>query len=511
MLYFPHMKFSKEWLISIVISSLLLILTLHPFNISLFSWIALVPLLYVVFKRNRLSDAIVPFLITGLIASYFGMGWVLRYQKGVFFIVWPLMSLIFPIFGVSLYLIKKCLRNNFLLTLIAPSLWIVLLELYSFTYLGYNWGEEFFSYSQTNRYLIQSVSLFGTQGLTFLIIYFNSSISTVLVSRKKISMLLLIPVLLFISALLFYGYKEHSKSRVEKGEKSLNIVLVQPGISGEEGFEHITPRPGEGIVFRCMARAATVPNFTRLNYEAQAKEPDLIIWPQYNLPVDIVYRSRRSSTALNDFYARFAKPILMGTFIYKDSKVVNISVLLDGNGNVSDMRSLVEGPPFRKTIQTVEKELKVLDFSPFWLSRSFKLGSLLCYEDVSSKYALELVQKGAEVLVVQVNNEMFQNTRLPFMHFRRDIFRAVETRRWIIRAATTGISAFISPLGEVVERIDLGKEEIRCRRIPIRKYKTFYAKHSNSTCIISLMFLFFGLLTRFINIIVSKINTSQLT
>lgn len=480
----------KIFLLSLV-SVLLLIITLPPFKFSLSAWISLVPLLSLVFSKRKynLYIIILIFFLTGLAADYFALNWILVYSKRIFFIVWPLASLIFPIFGISLYIIKKRIRNNYLLTLIAPSLWIVLLKLYSFTYLGYHWGEEFFSYSQTNIYLIQSVSLFGTQGLTFLIIYFNSSLSAVLMSRKKISILLLIPVLLFISALLLYGYKEYSKSRVEKGEKSLNIVLVQPGISGEEGFEHITPRPGDGTVFRCMARTATVPNFTRLNYEAQAKEPDLVIWPQYNLPVDIVHRSRRSSSALNDFYARFAKPILMGTFIYNGSKVVNISVLLDGNGNVSDMRSLVEGPPFRKTIQTVEEELKVLDFSPFWLSRSFKLGSLLCYEDASSEYALELVQKGAEVLVVQVNNEVFQNTKLPFMHFRRDVFRAIETRRWVIRAATTGISAFINPYGDVIEKIEPGQEETRFKRVPVDKSSSFYLKYPDAVWILSVIVL----------------------
>lgn len=482
--------YKKIFLLSVG-SSILLILTLPPYDLSLCAWVSLVPLLYITLKYNpKHYIAILAYLLTGLISCFFALNWIMAYQKRIFFIVWPLCTLIFPLFGFVINITCRLIKNSFIRTLIIPSIWILLMKLYSFTYIGSHWCEEFFAHSQNNLYLIQSAGLFGTMGLTFLIIYCNASVCLAFVHRGKFSKLLPAPVVICILAILFYGHNQLSRSGIQKeNTKVIKIALIQPGISGEAGLEHITPMPEPGIEFACFPRNAEFPIFSRLNLEAQEKEPDLIIWPQYNLPVDVTRQTQKTSDILRDFYARFAKPILIGAFIYRDSKVVNISLLLDENGNVSGMRSLVAGPPFRKEIQPIGKELDVLDFSPFWLPRSFKLGPLLCYEDVSSGYALELIRKGADLLVVQVNNEVFQKTRLPEMHFRRDIFRAIENRRWLVRAATTGISAIIDPYGRIVDRIDLGKEEIKYIRlkIPVNKYETFFAKHRDIINHISLV------------------------
>lgn len=482
----------KIFLISFL-SSILIILTLPPFNISICAWVAQVPVLYLILSKEHFSIRLVllGFVITGIVSVFYGFSWILAYQKRIFFIVWPLCSLIFPLFGLISYILFVRTKNIFLRALLISSIWIVLLKLFSLTYLGYHWGEGHLAYSQNNIYLIQLVSVVGTMGLSFLILLCNAAICLVFVHRslKSVAVLFFAIVLILISSV--YGRSQFNyKERDEKDIESLKVALVQPGLSGEPGFEHVTPIYNENQFLTCMKRRHKLPEFIILNKEASLKNPQLIIWPQYNLPIDITQRSR----TIQKFYVDFRIPILLGTFIYKGTKLANISVLLDPYGKVEGMRTAVVPPPFRMMNQAFGKDFKPIVFKPVNVYSKFKIGSLLCYEDTSGESARKIVRNGAQILVVQTNDEVFQETILPKLHLKRDVFRAVENRRWLIRAATTGISAVINSKGEIVEKIPLKEKQMIFADVSFLSKNTFFNKYGNYFWIISFIIILLVLL-----------------
>jgi apolipoprotein N-acyltransferase len=79
------------------------------------------------------------------------------------------------------------------------------------------------------------------------------------------------------------------------------------------------------------------------------------------------------------------------------------------------------------------------------------LGVLVCYEVLHAGLARDLVRHGARLLV-NISNDAWADaagSTAALQTFSMAVFRAVETRRWVLRAATTGISGVIAPTGEV--------------------------------------------------------------
>lgn len=95
------------------------------------------------------------------------------------------------------------------------------------------------------------------------------------------------------------------------------------------------------------------------------------------------------------------------------------------------------------------------------------------------------VKDGAQFMVSVTNEGFFGKTSAPYQSLAINVFRAVENRIAVVRSATTGISAFINPNGEIVERVeDIAGRDIfvsgfRVRDIPLSNKKTFYTVYGD--------------------------------
>jgi apolipoprotein N-acyltransferase len=70
------------------------------------------------------------------------------------------------------------------------------------------------------------------------------------------------------------------------------------------------------------------------------------------------------------------------------------------------------------------------------------------------------------------------------------VFRAVETRRWVLRAATTGISAVIAPSGGLRERLETGMAGVLRADIGLPTELTPYVRVGDVfawTCVVGLL------------------------
>lgn len=82
---------------------------------------------------------------------------------------------------------------------------------------------------------------------------------------------------------------------------------------------------------------------------------------------------------------------------------------------------------------------------------SIKLGAVICYESIFGEFTGQLVKDGAELIVVITNDGWWKRASVYLQHFRYSRLRAIETRRWIVRSANTGISAIIDPNGNIIQ------------------------------------------------------------
>jgi apolipoprotein N-acyltransferase len=78
----------------------------------------------------------------------------------------------------------------------------------------------------------------------------------------------------------------------------------------------------------------------------------------------------------------------------------------------------------------------------------------LCFEAIFPELVRAQVRLGAEILLNLSNDAWLQTHAGGEQHLQMVQLRAVETRRWVVRSTTTGVSAFIDPHGIERGRID---------------------------------------------------------
>jgi apolipoprotein N-acyltransferase len=87
------------------------------------------------------------------------------------------------------------------------------------------------------------------------------------------------------------------------------------------------------------------------------------------------------------------------------------------------------------------------------------------------------------------NDAWFGTTSAPFQHFSMAIFRAVETRLYLVRAANTGISGIIDPCGRIIVKTNIFQKEAFKGYIKFVKIPTFYAENGDLLVIICFMLI----------------------
>ena len=103
--------------------------------------------------------------------------------------------------------------------------------------------------------------------------------------------------------------------------------------------------------------------------------------------------------------------------------------------------------------------------------------SYVCYESVFPQVAGNMVKKGANVLVNISNDAWFGKGGGAKQHFDMGKMRAIETRRYILRAGNDGITAIINPLGRTDNRIERFERNALGGKFALSNEITFYVKY----------------------------------
>jgi apolipoprotein N-acyltransferase len=122
-----------------------------------------------------------------------------------------------------------------------------------------------------------------------------------------------------------------------------------------------------------------------------------------------------------------------------------------------------------------------------------KVGILICYEAILPFAARMYKKRSAELLVSITNDAWFGTTSAPFQHFSMAIFRAVETRLYLVRAANTGISGIIDPTGKIIAKTNIFQEDVLKGYIKFVKIPTFYAECGDILVLICFVLIIFYL------------------
>ena len=129
------------------------------------------------------------------------------------------------------------------------------------------------------------------------------------------------------------------------------------------------------------------------------------------------------------------------------------------------------------------------------------VGCAVCYESVYGEYYTDYVRKGAQAMTIITNDAWWGDTPGYRQHLSYASLRAIETRRAIARCANTGISAIISPSGEITQPTPWWEQAVISGSLPLRNDITFYVAHGDITgrvCSFVFILLLLALGVRFV-------------
>jgi apolipoprotein N-acyltransferase len=100
----------------------------------------------------------------------------------------------------------------------------------------------------------------------------------------------------------------------------------------------------------------------------------------------------------------------------------------------------------------------------------------ICFENSFPSITRAIVAEGAGFVVVPVNNASYGFTAASAQHLQMSQMRAIETGRWYVNAAISGISAFVDPSGRIVASADLFERDILRHTIRASDRRTWYVR-----------------------------------
>ena len=366
--------------------------------------------------------------------------------------------------------------------LACPFLWVGGEWLRGHLFGGFPWG--LIGYSQYVRLpVIQIAELGGVYAVSFVIVAINAAIAGcfVLAWRPALGGVVLAGGLL--GATLAFGAWR----------------LAEPAPPGEVTVAVMQPSIEQPLKFDPAFGPTTLAIYLTLTSRAGAERPDLIVWPETAAPSPL----RRDPELLRTLEARSGSlhvPLLVGSIDVDAStppKVRNTAFLLTERGIVGryDKIQLVpfgEYVPLSGLIGFVRSWAEfIAELEPGSTASVFPgppapFGVVICYEGIFPELVREFVKGGARLIVNMTNDAWFGRTSGPWQHLAMYPFRAVEHRVAVVRAANTGVSAFIAPSGKIVRRVPLYERTTAAERVPLRTRYTLYSRFGDWLAYLSL-------------------------
>ena len=437
------------------LSALFLFLAFTNFNIALLAYFAFIPFFFTLNNKSR-PEAFKCGYFFGLIFFALTIYWLVYVSVLGYIILVLYLALYFGIFAFSIR--YSLYATRYLSIILIPLIWVVLE--YTRTYLFSGFGWALLGYSQyLNLPFIQIADKTGVWGVSFIIMMVNVTIFKLLKDGLKKTGLVILVTVMILGSTLFYGY---FKLEEEPFSKELLVSVIQGNIPQEQKWDE---RFKEEILKK----------YDTLTRKAAKEKPHLIIWPETAFPGYLEEEDlRRYITKL----ARdIGVPLLIGAPTlgdYEKGVYYNSAVLISEEGEILkryDKLHLVpygEYVPFEKIFPFTRKliDKPIGDFSPgeeytiFELKGKGQFGVLICFEDIFPCLVRNFVKRNASFMVNITNDAWFGKSNAPYQHAQASVFRAVENRVPVIRAANTGLSCFIDSKGRIIDKVSSGEKDI---------------------------------------------------
>jgi apolipoprotein N-acyltransferase len=331
--------------------------------------------------------------------------------------------------------------------------------------------------------VIQIAELTGVYGVSLVIVAVNAAIAGCFVLAWRPAVAGVAIVGLLVGGTLAFG---NWRLAAPAPPSEVNVAIMQPSIE-------------QPLKFDPAFASTTLAIYLTLTSRAGADRPDLIVWPETAAPAPL-RRDPELLRTLGALAGSLRVPLLVGSIDIDGStppKVRNTAFLLTERGIVGryDKIQLVpfgEYVPLSGLIGFVRgwaefiAELEPGSTASVFSGPPAPFGVVICYEGIFPELVREFVKGGARLIVNMTNDAWFGRTSGPWQHLAMYPLRAVEHRVAVVRAANTGVSAFIAPTGKIMRRVQLYERTTVTERLPLRARETVYSRFGDWLAYLSL-------------------------
>ena len=307
--------------------------------------------------------------------------------------------------------------------------------------------------------IIQVAELTGPLGVTALLMMINGALYDTFVDGRAARRPAFAAALLLAAALIFGGVRMRQVDDTVARAPRLNVGLVQPNFAYTNG--EFSPE-------EALRQLTALQTESRRLQQAGAQ---LIVWSEGSYPV----------TLPRDFSADFAPdslamirrglsvPVIIGANMLDPAvkDAFNSAILLDGDGRAVGRYDKVRLLAFGEYIPAVDAFPWLRNLLPDGIGRFtagegpgvltlrragnevWKLGPVICYEDILQGFLRGLGRLHPNLLVNLTSDQWFGADTEPWEHLALSVFAGVELRVSMVRAVNSGVSALIDPNGRV--------------------------------------------------------------
>jgi apolipoprotein N-acyltransferase len=478
------------------LSGVLTALCFPKFDLFFLAWVCLIPLFFALLGKRTgpafrigffggvFYYGILLYWIPNVPAHYGGLSpfiSVLAYLALVFLLAsfWGGFAAVFARIGLAFP------RGALVL---APLIWVSWEYVFTHLFTGFPWG--LLGYSQAaNLPFLQLASVTGVYGLSFVLVFLQALFVLSMASRKRAPFFLALALVLSVHAAGFLSLRSPLS-----GATPLRAAVIQGNVSSDVDWNRLSGEEFEALFSRHL----------ELSRLASSSGAGLIIWPEFSVPLcfsceDPLYLFFKES--LFRFVRETGRTLLLGTIETKTEKgepiFLNTALCLHPDLSMTQYHKMHLVPfgeyiPYKKALFFIERFTRAVgELTPgksaiMHSYEGLKFASPICYEIIFPGLVRKFVKKGARFLTTITNDGWYGASAAPSQHFQIAVFRAVENRRFLLRAATTGISGIVDPHGRILARSRLMTESYLTRTIqPVEKL-SLYARYGDVLCYLSL-------------------------
>ncbi len=426
-------------------------------------WVALAPLCIAVARtaRRPAPRGPRPFLL-GLVTGVVGFAGTVAWTSDVLAIYgglnaalsWLLAGLLVAYLSLypalfSLALTTAVTRAGVVALAIAPVLWVATEWMRGTLFTGFPW--VLLGYSQSDTLApLQVASVAGIYGLSGLVACASAAIALLLAPgrRDRRRMVIAAALLGLVGGSSAWGAWRVREAALMQGP-TVRVGIVQGNVPQGQKWD---PAHRDDILERYLS----------LTREVAARGVDFVIWPESSTPF-VFERDAWHTEVMRDAVVRAGVPLVFGSDqVVGPTEFYNAAFVLDERGAVRGTYRKMQLVPFGEYIPVRSllffAQPLVEGFSDFSAGDRLtllpidanRLSVAVCYEAVFPWLSLQAVRQGSQLLTTITNDAWYGTSAAPYQHFEQARVRAVETGRYLVRAANTGISGVVDPYGRVL-------------------------------------------------------------